>query len=108
MSRLEDAVRDTEGGVALELEVQPGARSEGFPAGFNPWRRRIQARVKAAPQDGEANEALTGLVAAFFEVPRAQVTVAHGGASRQKTVVVRGVAWRDALTRLQEGLKVLQ
>jgi hypothetical protein len=105
MARLEDAVREAGEGVALNLEVQPGARSEGFPSGFNPWRGRIQARVQAQPENGEANEALRGLVSQFFQVPASQVVLTHGATDRQKTVVVQGLPWKDALLRLREGLQ---
>lgn len=108
MAALEDAVREADGGVALNLEVQPGARTQTFPAGFNPWRGRIQARVQAPPEDGQANEALRGVVAAFFNVPTAQVALAQGATNRQKTVVVHGVPWREALARLREGLQAHQ
>ena len=108
MASLEDAVREAEGGVALNLEVQPGARSEGFPAGFNPWRGRIQARVQAQAENGEANEAPRGVVAEFFRVPHAQVQLAQGATARQKTVVVQGLAWKQALARLREGLQAQQ
>jgi hypothetical protein len=105
MARLEDAVREADGGTALSLEVQPGARTEGFPAGFNPWRGRIQARVRAPPEDGEANRALVGLVANYFMVPEASVHLAQGQGQRQKTVIVHGLPWRDAVQRLGESLQ---
>ncbi|HEV8361265.1 MAG TPA: DUF167 domain-containing protein [Candidatus Thermoplasmatota archaeon] len=108
MASLEDAVRESGDGIALNLEVQPGARSENFPAGFNPWRGRIQARVQAPAEDGQANEALRALVSEFFQVPNAQVQLAQGATNRQKTVVVQGVEWRTALARLREGLQAQQ
>jgi uncharacterized protein len=108
MASLEDAVREADGGVALNLEVQPGARSEGFPAGFNPWRGRIQARVQAQAENGDANEAVRGLVSQFFQVPSAQVQFTQGATARQKTVVIQGVPWRVALARLREGLQAQQ
>lgn len=108
MAQLEDAVREAEGGVALNLEVQPGARTAGFPAGFNPWRGRIQARVKAPPEDGKANEDLRALLAEFFRIAPAQVSLAQGATNRQKTVIVQGLAWRDVIARLREGLEAQQ
>ena len=109
MARLEDAVREAEGGaLALSLEVQPGARQAGFPAGFNPWRGRIQARVDQPAEDGRANEALRAQVATFFGVPAAHVQLAAGATNRQKTVVVQGLPWRVALARLREGLEAQQ
>lgn len=105
MARLEDAVREADGGIALNLEVHPGARQENFPAGFNPWRGRIQARVHAQAENGEANQALRELLSEFFHVQQGQVQLTHGHTDRQKTVVVQGLEWREALTRLREGLE---
>ena len=46
------------------------------------------ARVKAAPVEGKANEALVALVAEAFGVRKAQVTIRRGAASRIKLVVI--------------------
>ena len=46
------------------------------------------ARVKAAPVEGKANEALVALVAEAFGVRKAQVTISRGAASRIKLVVI--------------------
>jgi uncharacterized protein len=104
MARLEDAVREAPGGTALNLDVHPVARHPGFPSGFNPWRGRIQARVEAPAEDGEANAALRTLVGAFFGVPTAAVQLTQGHTDRQKVVVVQGLPWKTAIQRLREGL----
>lgn len=101
---LAGAVRAADGGTALLLEVQPGARVERFPAGFNAWRGRVQAKVRAPAQDGAANEALLRLVAEFFGVPAARVALTSGASSRQKTVLVRGVEPERARAMLEAGL----
>jgi uncharacterized protein (TIGR00251 family) len=101
---LAPAVRAAEQGTSLLLEVQPGARTEAFPAGFNAWRGRVQARVRAPPEAGAANDALRALVAAFFGVPPGSVDVTAGATSRQKTVLVRGIAPEQARARLEAAL----
>jgi uncharacterized protein (TIGR00251 family) len=103
--RLDEAVRPAAGGASLRLDVQPGARQACFPAGFQAWRGRVQARVPAPAEDGAANEALLRLVAAFFGVPPARVRLTAGAASRHKTVVVLGVAAADARARLRASLE---
>ncbi|HRD76018.1 MAG TPA: DUF167 domain-containing protein [Hyphomicrobiaceae bacterium] len=52
----------------------------------------LKARVRAAPQDGEANAALERLIADWLDVPRRTVEVERGGKSRVKTVAVTGDA----------------
>lgn len=85
------AVRDVAGGAALDVEVVPSAKESRFPTGFNPWRKRLTARVAAPPEDGRANEELARLVAAVLGVPAAAVSVVAGATQRQKTLAVAGL-----------------
>ena len=50
----------------------------------------LATRVRAAPQDGEANAALEALLAKALGVARATVAVASGHKARLKTVHVAG------------------
>jgi uncharacterized protein YggU (UPF0235/DUF167 family) len=50
----------------------------------------LRARVRSAPQDGEANHALCALLAARLNVPAAAARVAAGAKSRLKQVAVLG------------------
>ena len=52
----------------------------------------IQARVRAAPSDGEANAALVRLVAATLRVPKSSVEIVAGHAQRVKQVSIKGDA----------------
>ncbi|MEA3201929.1 MAG: uncharacterized protein QOE90_3357 [Thermoplasmata archaeon] len=94
------AIKPARGGCALEVEVVPGARTSRFPAGFNPWRGRIEAKVRAPPEDGQANAELVDLVAAALDVPPARVRVGAGATSRRKTILVEGLAPQEAASRL--------
>jgi uncharacterized protein (TIGR00251 family) len=71
----------------LELRVQPRAARSEF-AGVHGARLRL--RLNAPPVDGRANAALVEFIAALFDVPRAQVVLEQGLASRDKRVRVRG------------------
>lgn len=97
-----EAVHETPDGLVIDIEVVPNARSPGFPVGFNPWRKRIQARVAAPPQDGRANDELVALVAAALHIPRDRVTLADGHTSRRKRVAVKGIASADFLRLVAE------
>jgi uncharacterized protein (TIGR00251 family) len=96
------ALHDATGGVRIDVEVVPNAKSPGFPVGFNPWRNRVQARVAAPPEEGQANDELCILVAAFFHVPRSDVEVLHGATARQKQLLVRGIDGAAARRRIEE------
>ncbi len=48
-------------------------------------------RVKAAPVEGEANEALTVFIAKTFGITKRQVSLEHGAHGKQKTFVLAGI-----------------
>lgn len=94
------AVKASKEGVALDVEVVPGSRESRFPAGFNEWRGRLEAKVRAPPTEGQANAELARLVADALGVPAARVRVTSGHASRRKTLTVDGVGVEAAVARL--------
>ncbi len=96
----QDAVQQAPDGVRLLLEVSPGAKHAGFPAGYNEWRQRIGIRVRAQAQEGRANKEVCDAVAAFFEVARADVELVSGPSDARKTILVRDVALEAVLARL--------
>ncbi|MFA5862368.1 MAG: DUF167 domain-containing protein [Candidatus Thermoplasmatota archaeon] len=86
-----EAITAARDGCCLEVEVVPGSRESRFPAGFNEWRGRIEAKVRAPPEDGQANAELVRLVAQALKVPPGRVHVSSGATSRRKTVTVTGL-----------------
>lgn len=96
------AVKPARGGCVLEVEVVPGSRESRFPAGFNEWRGRFEAKVRAPPEDGKANAELCALVAEALGVAGARVSVTSGATSRRKSLTVEGLAPAEATTRLEE------
>jgi uncharacterized protein YggU (UPF0235/DUF167 family) len=50
----------------------------------------FQARVRAVPEHGAANEALEDLVARWLHVPKRSVSMASGGKSRLKSLRIAG------------------
>ena len=95
------AIKPAKGGVTLDVEVVPGSRESRFPAGFNAWRARIEAKVRAPPEDGQANAELVALVAAALDVPPARVCVSSGHTSRRKSLHVDGLTAQDVAARLR-------
>ncbi len=87
-------------GCVLDVEVVPGSRESIFPAGFNAWRGRLEAKVRAPPQDGQANAELCALVAATLDVPGAQVRITSGATSRRKSISVSGITVEIAIARM--------
>lgn len=98
---LNATLRAAREGVSLDLDVVPGSAESLFPAGYNPWRKRIEAKVRAPPEDGRANAELAELVADFFGVPRQAVALTSGATSRRKTLAVRGLDEAAAAERFR-------
>jgi len=80
--------------VTLELKVFPKSpRSRIGPVEGG----RLQVRVHAAPEDGEANAAVIALLARAFDVPRGAVTILTGQTSRLKSIRIAGSAVEPAM-----------
>lgn len=94
------AVKPAKDGVTLEVEVVPGSRESRFPAGYNEWRERLEAKVRAPPEDGQANAELCRLAAQALGVPAASVRVTSGHTSRRKSLGVERLTVERAIERL--------
>ncbi len=80
------------GGVTLVVRLTPkGGRDavDGVER-MADGRCVLKVRVRAAPSEGEANEALIRLIAKALGVPRRDVALAAGATSRIKRLVVSG------------------
>jgi len=78
-----DAIRvlaDDQGRLALR--VTPGARSEGVELGEG----LVLIKVRAKPQEGEANEAVLALLAQALGVATSRLRMLRGATGRDKLV----------------------
>ncbi len=96
----------TADGVVVDVRLTPrGGRDaiEGVEHRAD-GRAVLKARVRVAPADGEANQALCRLIADALDIAPRQVTVASGATSRVKRVRVTGdpAALIQALRRLAQ------
>jgi uncharacterized protein (TIGR00251 family) len=90
-------ITDIDGGIAVLVHVQPGAKRTAA-VGYH--GDALKLAIAAAPRDGAANEAVVRLVAEVFDVPTRRVSIASGGRSRRKRVLISGLNAHDALERL--------
>jgi len=83
-------LRHAREGLLLDLRVQPKAAKDAFTGvTTRPGDRpRLGLRVRAAPVEGAANEAVCRLVAQALGVAPTRVCLVSGDKSRDKTVVV--------------------
>ena len=83
--------------TSLRLRVSPGAsRSEIVGRHGEAWK----IRVRAVPEDGQANRAVVELLADTLEIPRGRIEIRRGHASRDKSVLVRSMTSDEADRRL--------
>ncbi|MGE0742175.1 MAG: DUF167 family protein [Hyphomonadaceae bacterium] len=61
----------------------------------------IKARVRAAPENGEANEALEKLIAKAFGVAKGKVSVSRGASARIKTIEIDGASDEEIAAFMQ-------
>jgi uncharacterized protein (TIGR00251 family) len=84
--------RYSAGGIGIALRVTPrGGRDEidGIETLAN-GRSVVKVRVRAIAEGGEANKAVTELLAKALRVPKASVKILSGATSRLKQIAVEG------------------
>jgi uncharacterized protein (TIGR00251 family) len=80
-------------GIVVAVRLTPKASSDaviGVEEGAE--GPALKARVRAIPDKGKANDAIAALVAKWLGVPKSSATLASGGKSRSKQVLVKGDA----------------
>ena len=94
------------GGVRLLVRVTPKSSKDAIQGLVTRGdETRLAVRVRAAPQDGEANDAVTKLIAKSSGNKPSSVSIAAGPKDRDKTVLISGArlddvtAWLDGLAR---------
>ena len=96
-------------GISVSLRVTPrGGRDDidGIETLAN-GRNVVKVRVRAIAEGGEANRAVTELLAKALGVPKGQVRLLSGATSRMKQIAIDGDPARlgEALRRLTAAKK---
>ena len=82
----------TAGGIAVAVRLTPkGGRDaiDGIDV-LSDGRSVLKVRVRAAPSEGEANDALTRLIAKAMGVPPRDVALIAGATARIKRLAISG------------------
>ena len=84
--------RATPDGVVIACRLTPKGGRDAIDgvATLADGARVLSVRVRAAPEDGKANDALCRLIAEALDVPASRARVVAGAKSRVKQVAVAG------------------
>jgi uncharacterized protein YggU (UPF0235/DUF167 family) len=93
--------------VACRLTPKGGRDAIDGVARLSDGTSVLLARVRSAPENGRANEALCALLAAKLDAPASRVRVAAGAKSRVKQIAVTGdpTALIASLRALSSGVR---
>jgi uncharacterized protein YggU (UPF0235/DUF167 family) len=83
--------------MRIEVRVTPGAREDEVVG----WRDgTLRVRVRAAAEQGKANEAVCRVIGEALGIPKSFVTVTRGSVSRRKLVELEGIDEGELQRRL--------
>lgn len=92
-------VREHGEGCEVPVRGQPGARRNEVAGERN---GRLKVAVQAPADEGRANRAILEVLAATLGLKKSQVELMAGATSRDKKVLVRGVAVEEMRRLLRE------
>jgi uncharacterized protein (TIGR00251 family) len=99
--------RPSAGGINVALRVTPRGGRDGIDGieMLSDGRSVVKVRVRAIADGGEANRAVTELLAKALGVPKAKVRLVSGATSRLKQVAIDGdpAVLGEALRALTQG-----
>ena len=73
--------------ITLQVKVRPNAQTTRLRATLDDGTLKID--IKAAPEDGKANEELIAYLSYEFDVPKTNIELISGQTSRKKVVRIR-------------------
>lgn len=80
----------------LRVRLTPGGGADRIDGGARDDKGDyLKARVRAAPENNEANRALEALIAKAFGVAKGKVSVARGHTARMKTLEIEDASDAD-------------
>lgn len=87
--------------TAVEVHLQPGAKSNKIVS----LRGSVLfVKVTALPRKGQANRALLALLAQTLAVPKSDLDLIRGYASRHKIIAIQGLNPEELEERLAQAL----
>ena len=83
-------LKKTEAGILLALKVSPKAAKNKLGKIMLDTKGRsvLKVYVTAAPENGEANEAVINLLAKVLQLKKSQLTIYQGKTDKNKTILI--------------------
>ena len=79
--------------MILSVKITPNASRNSIEG----WQGDLlRIRIAAPPDKGKANEALIEFLAETLDIPKSDIRILSGAASRIKQLEIRSIASRDA------------
>ncbi|MFZ2497341.1 MAG: DUF167 domain-containing protein [Methanosarcina sp.] len=94
----EEAIKDLNSDISVDIEVTPGSRSVSVPSGYNEWRKRIEVKLTKNAQKGKANEQLIGCLADLFGISSSDIVISSGATSSKKSLLIKGISYQKAVS----------
>ena len=104
MKDIENAVKNQQDGVSLNLFVIPNSSSTIFPAGYNEWRKTVEIKVCSPAKDNKANLEVIKTLAGFFKISVRDVIIVSGEKNKEKTILIKNISKKNALKKILESL----
>lgn len=101
----EEAIKDLDSGIIVDIEVTPGSRSVSVPSGYNEWRKRIEVKLTKNAQKGKANEQLIECLAELFGISSSDIIISSGATSSKKSLLIKGISYQQAVSIFAAYLK---
>jgi len=87
--------------ATVEIHLQPGAKRNEVVSLRDGV---LWVRVTAPPLKGQANSALLTLVAELLAMPKNNIAIARGYASRHKVITIQGLSPENLTEKLAQAL----
>ena len=84
----------------LQVRVQPRAKSNRVEVADE---GRVKVYVTVAPEGGQANDAVVGLLAKKLGLAKSSIQVQRGHKQRNKFLVIEGLTAAELMERLDAG-----
>ena len=104
MSKFEDSIKKYRDGALLYIFVTPNAKSIIFPAGYNPWRKRIEIKVSSEAKDNKANIDVIKTIADYFCKSSKDITIVSGQKNKEKTLIIKDILVDEVINKLRKSL----